>query len=1409
MKKLLLGLITIFSIYCVQAQESRNGTAEAMQLIKTHKTAIGLSDIDIQNSFISDTYVSAEGIRMVYLQQTWQGVPVFNQIQVLAFKDGKLMSNAGGRIRNIEKRITSPSASAFVSATDAVSKVITECKLKPLQDVQVTKENGRKLEFGKMDISEENIFSELTWYPVNEQEYRLAWQVFISPINADDMWLMEVDAANGNIAGKINLTVYDKWHDEKNTHNNNITVASTNYVGERQQQSAFSPKYFTPAVNSASYRVVPYPAESPTHPGGTPAVVTDPWLLAPGNATTLKWHNDGTTDHDSTRGNNVWAAEDRNNTNSVIDKAAVSTTPQPNLTFDFVPDFAQSPILTSPPNQQFNITNLFYWNNIIHDITYLYGFDEVSGNFQNDNMGRGGAGGDYVIGDAQDGGGTNNANFATPADGSRPRMQMYIWTPTNPDRDGDADNSIIVHEFGHGISNRLTGGPNQSGCVSNGEHGGEGWSDYFGLMLTTNWATATINDGFNIPRGIGTYVLGQAPTGNGIRNFRYCTNMAINPLVYSATLPSQVHNRGEYLCMALWEMTWEMIQQGGINPNLYNSAAAGGNSAALKLVIEGMKLQPCGPGFIDVRDAILEADTMFFGGLYSCSIWRAFAKRGMGRNASQGSANSVTDQIPDFTVDNGIFSITQSAPQIVEGQNVTYTNHITAGVCSPMNNFFITDTLPTNVTYVSGGTYNAGNRTITFGPINLSTNQSATYPFTVTVNTGTYFTPVTHFDEQVTGTSIPAAWTISPASGNTWSVSTTSGNSAPNSFFAPDLGVLTDMRLENSSSYSLNATVSSYTTLSFWHRFNTEDGWDGGVVEISTNNGSTWSDLGPKMTIGKYNGSLGSGSGNPIANRQAFTGNSGAGFMQTVINLASYAGQSVRIRFRFASDDNTAPAGGGWWVDDIVLHTQPAVVMKSNLFNNSNQLVSVTDTITQITQGAPPCNMVVVNTQPSSVSSCDGNSTSFMVDVSGTSPMYQWQVNTGSGFTNLANTAPYSGVNTATLSLTGITTGMDGYQYRCVLSNACTAPLNSSVATLTVGANASITTQPVASTVCEGVSTSFSIAATGSLSYQWQVNSGSGFVDVANNTTYSGATTTTLNIANPAASLSGNQYRCVVGSCAGALNSNAVTLTISVPVAITAQPVNTSACEGTNTGFTIGLTGTASSIQWQISTNGGTSYTDISGANTATYNISSVPAGMNGYMFRCVIAGACGLLTSNAITLTVNRYPTFNLSGLNQATICVSDPVLTLNAPLTGGSWSGSGVSGSIFNPAAAGIGTATLTYSVTNAGCTTAQSISMAVNECAERHVPLDKYPALVIYPNPSTGKFQIKVNTDLYSRLGVNVYNSRGQLMQTRQFSGIGYGSILPMDISALASGGYHLYIYNDESDFISKGLSIVLYH
>jgi extracellular elastinolytic metalloproteinase len=97
-------------------------------------------------------------------------------------------------------------------------------------------------------------------------------------------------------------------------------------------------------------------------------------------------------------------------------------------------NFLTAANLTQQPstagNKNVAVQNLFYLNNVIHDILYRHGFDEAAGNFQQDNFGNGGLGGDPVNAEAQDGSGTDNANFSTPSDGSRPRMQMYLWTPT-------------------------------------------------------------------------------------------------------------------------------------------------------------------------------------------------------------------------------------------------------------------------------------------------------------------------------------------------------------------------------------------------------------------------------------------------------------------------------------------------------------------------------------------------------------------------------------------------------------------------------------------------------------------------------------------------------------------------------------------------------------------------------------------------------------------------------------------------------------------------------------------------------------------------------------------------------------------------------------------------------------------
>jgi len=1093
-------LLLLLIITGNKAFSQKDYRQQGLDLIRKNLSQAGLSSDDADNLTISDAYFnSISQTMMVYAQQTYKGIGVYNGIQIFAFKEEKLVSQAGQRISKMANRVSVADGTPVISSADAVRAVATHLNKtigEAVTPIEV-KDDGKKIVYSSMGIAQDNITTQLLWVPAAEGKVVLSWQVQIAPVGSSDHWLIRIDAVTAAVLGKDNFTVSCRW-DKPHNHNDDC-VSVEHFTGNNTVADCVETVKSVNAINTATYRVSPYPAESPQHPGGTLALVTDPWNLASAgnNATTLKWNSDGTTDYNITRGNNVWAQEDRDNNNATMGAPATSSTALPSLTFDFPYNAASNP--TAYVSQPAALTNLFYWNNIMHDVTYQYGFDEVSGNFQANNLGRGGLGNDYVIADGQDSASINNANFSTPADGSRPRMQMFLWSSVpasamyinspagmtgniyavesyltasnnspnnllaklgpksgnlvlyndadNPDlhyacvapinaasiagkiavidrgstcsfsvkvknaqlagaigvivvnnvagtpitmggtfdasitipalmisqtdgatiktalisgqtinitltpMDGDMDNGVMAHEYTHGISNRLTGGPASASCLQNAEQMGEGWSDYYALMVTTNWATATVSDGPN-KRAIGTYVTGQSPvTGGGIRNYPYSTNMSVNPWTYAMLATNtggESHNIGEIWCTVLWDMTWAIIQMDGINANFYNANGVGGNSIAMKLVTMGMKLQPCSPGFIDGRDGILKADTLLFNGRYSCAIWSAFARRGMGAFASQGSSNSYTDQTADYTIPASA-TVKKSANKAMAAMNeeITYSFTVTAQ-CSDVSNFSIIDTLPANVTYVtgSGGTYNATSRTVTFSNIAVLASQKQVFSFRAKVNMGSYAAPVQHVNETVSSTTIASAWTSASSVTTKWTVSSAQSHSAPYSFFASEPTTPADMTLTTTNAYNLT----NVSTLSFWHFYSTESGYDGGVVEMSTNNGATWIDLYPYMIQNPCNAVIAPDAGTGITNRRAFTGSSN-GFIQTVVNLSTFAGSSAKFRFRFVTDNGTAVLG--WYVDDIVLKSEAGVYNKATLYNSANVLQGTSDTITLITNAVP------------------------------------------------------------------------------------------------------------------------------------------------------------------------------------------------------------------------------------------------------------------------------------------------------------------------------------------------------------------------------------------------------------------------------------------------------------------------
>jgi hypothetical protein len=303
---------------------------------------------------------------------------------------------------------------------------------------------------------------------------------------------------------------------------------------------------------------------------------------------------------------------------------------------------------SDPNNVQNSIVDMFFHVNWLHDRWYEAGFDEASGNAQKNNFGRGGSGGDPILAEGNDFSGTDNANMATPADGVSPRMQMFIFTGTNPTRTSNHEALITFHEMGHYITNRLIGNGNG---LTNQQGGamGEGWGDFFAICMTSQK-----KDKFDK----GVFAVGGwtdlTPGFNdnyyfSIRRFPYSADMTKSPLTFkhignNVVLPSgipinansggnnAVHNAGEVWCVMLWEVFVSLVKKHG---------HAEAEKRMLAYVVGGLKLTPIRPTFVQARDGILAAvSAMDPGDLQP--VKEGFAKRGIGTGAVAPPSNSTS-----------------------------------------------------------------------------------------------------------------------------------------------------------------------------------------------------------------------------------------------------------------------------------------------------------------------------------------------------------------------------------------------------------------------------------------------------------------------------------------------------------------------------------------------------------------------------------------------------------------------------------------------------------------------------------------------------------------------------------------------------------------------------------------------
>ena len=375
-------------------------------IIQNHLSAKnGSMKTDIKNfEIINEDFSKSMNGDVVKIQQSHNGIPVYNAIGTALIKSEKVTYYDDSFAKTSASTSKASSASANSSIFSNVAQALG------LKNVGQYRLIGIK-DTAKDEVA--NVKNRLIYFPTESNDLKLCYEFIFEEKGTSNYWDIIADANTGEILSEQNLTISCSFHHDAYSHHLSAHTPegfSNDFSSTKQVGVALAP-------SDASYRVFALPLESPNH--GARTLVNNPWFT---DASPDGWHliSGGTNagNYTNTRGNNVFAYEDKNNLN------APGTSPDGGTgrVFDF--PFVENSSVT---NINSSTTNLFYLNNKIHDIFYRFGFDESARNFQAYNFGKGGGQNDYVLAESQDGGGLNNANFLTPPDGTSGKMQMYLW----------------------------------------------------------------------------------------------------------------------------------------------------------------------------------------------------------------------------------------------------------------------------------------------------------------------------------------------------------------------------------------------------------------------------------------------------------------------------------------------------------------------------------------------------------------------------------------------------------------------------------------------------------------------------------------------------------------------------------------------------------------------------------------------------------------------------------------------------------------------------------------------------------------------------------------------------------------------------------------------------------------------
>jgi subtilisin-like proprotein convertase family protein len=595
---------------------SADRVAAMRAFMSTYPGVYGLSSDQIAGLDVVADYMNPSGsMGWVEFEQRINGLPVFQGLIRGGFTANGELARTTGLLAPGLVASTLPTAPA-ISAAGAVSRAATNVGWDVPESTLAQKavEDGRVI-FDRGALADD-AKAWLMYFPLAPGVARLAWatEIWGDP----HVFFIALDAEDGTVLFRKNLTEFQ-------------TQAATYVVYDNDSPAPLSPTNAVPGTNTQA----PYIGRQ---------TITLIGNEAPNTFNNLGWMTDNTNGvNGHTDGNNVEAGMDLGAPDGV-------DAPVPGTLRVF--DFAYNPEVEAPSTAAYRsgeATNMFYWTNVYHDRLYLLGFNEAARNFQSDNFGRGGLGNDRVRAEGQDFSGTNNANFTTPPDGVRGRMQMYVFPGPTPDRSSGIDQDVLLHELTHGTSNRLHN--NALGLISNMSRGlGEGWSDFYarsllstasedvnGVYAMGGWVTNSIFGGYT-----DNYYYGIRRFPRAVRTTVGPNGMPHDPLTFAdidqtqinltdgayprgpigSNTADQVHNMGEVWSGALFEVRARFITRLGF---------AVGNERILQFVTDGMKLDPANPTFLQARDAILAAANAGGGTAADIAdIWAGFAARGMG-----------------------------------------------------------------------------------------------------------------------------------------------------------------------------------------------------------------------------------------------------------------------------------------------------------------------------------------------------------------------------------------------------------------------------------------------------------------------------------------------------------------------------------------------------------------------------------------------------------------------------------------------------------------------------------------------------------------------------------------------------------------------------------------------------------